>query len=58
MNSVFVRRLLMRMMNERGQAEKSLDSSLKDDQTGGRAQEIEALKTVDTKQGSALNTLS
>ncbi|KAK2896997.1 hypothetical protein Q8A67_011485 [Cirrhinus molitorella] len=48
--------LLMRMMNERGQAKRSLDSSLKDEHPGGIAQEIEALKTVETKQGSALNT--
>lgn len=33
----------MRMMNG-GQGKISLDSSLKDDQTAGRAQEIEALK--------------
>lgn len=45
MDPVFMCRLLMRMMNERGLAKRSLDSSLKDDQTAGRAQEIEMLRT-------------
>lgn len=50
MYPVFVCRLLMRMMNERGQDEKSLDSSLRDDQT--RAEEIEMLRIVAKRQGS------
>lgn len=40
----------MRTMNERGQDEKSLDSSLRDDQT--RAEEIEMLRIVAKRQGS------
>lgn len=50
MYPVFVSRLLMRMMNERGQDERSLDSSLRDDQT--RAEEIRMLRTVGTRQDS------
>lgn len=46
----FVCRLLMRMMNERGQDERSLDSSLRDDQT--KAEQIKNLRTVATRLGS------
>lgn len=50
MYPVFVCRLLMRMMNERGQDERSLDSSLRDNQT--KAEQIETLRTVATRLGS------